>query len=619
MAIYHLHAQIISRSAGRSAVAAAAYRSCESITNEYDGVVHDFTEKQNLVHSEILLPENAPAAFGERSVLWNAVEMSEKNSNAQLAREIEVALPAELSQEQQINLVRKYCQDNFVSQGMVADFAIHNPPVMDGHKRPLDSEGNPTKDPEKMVYQNPHCHIMLTLRPMDANGNWEAKSKQQYVCVRDGDNGRETQTFSAEAFKKAQDEGWQKQFQYKQGKKKVWLTQAEGEVKGLERVNKFPKTEKLQNETLERWNSKDRIFEWRENWAQVTNAALEKAGKEDRIDHRSYAEQGIEQIPTVHMGPSAVNMEKKGKETDVGKLNRSIREENSRMQKLREQLKDMVESAKKAAKETKEKAKSIYTNTANTLESIRARFIGNSYRANAYERDRKHIEFELRNGARAINVSRAEERRLYSLEQEKKYTAQAKKLQKEIKGLSGLDKLLRGNKLNLELNKVQINIERLHETDNEIYRGCGLNSAEEVKKEYIKCVKESQQLDSVEKSIKELKKTRKSDIKEFRKAAANIPEDKLELLDMERLAVRPQYENQVQDELSKMFGKKYLSYEFDQSVSDADRTLTYSEGSGRTSAMEKLKEKQAHIDTKELQLDDDIEHERPHKSHDRGR
>ena len=130
-----------------SAVAAAAYRSGEKITNEWDGMIHDYTRKRGIVHSEILLPSNAPPNFQDRGTLWNSVEQIEKACNSQLARELEVALPIELSREEQVRIVRAYCSSQFVSRGMCADFNIHDT-----------GSGNP------------HAHILLTMRPMDERG-----------------------------------------------------------------------------------------------------------------------------------------------------------------------------------------------------------------------------------------------------------------------------------------------------------------------------------------------------------------------------------------------------------------------------------------------------------------
>jgi ATP-dependent exoDNAse (exonuclease V) alpha subunit len=121
MAIFHMSIKIITRGAGKSAVAAAAYRSGETLTNEYDGVTHDYTHKGGIFNSEILLPPNAPQEYSNRSVLWNAVEKAERYKTAQLAREIEVSLPRELSRTESIELARRFVQNTFVDKGMCAD------------------------------------------------------------------------------------------------------------------------------------------------------------------------------------------------------------------------------------------------------------------------------------------------------------------------------------------------------------------------------------------------------------------------------------------------------------------------------------------------------------------
>ena len=115
IAIYHCSIKIISRGKGKSAVAAAAYRSGEKLTNDYDGTTHDFTRKGGVVYAEILLPDNAPREYSDRSTLWNAVEQVEKPKNAQLSREIEIALPNELSETECIELAREFVQKNFVA------------------------------------------------------------------------------------------------------------------------------------------------------------------------------------------------------------------------------------------------------------------------------------------------------------------------------------------------------------------------------------------------------------------------------------------------------------------------------------------------------------------------
>ena len=159
----HIPVSIIKRSEGRSAVAAAAYRSGTKLTNEWDGLTHDYTRKGGVVHAEIMLPAHAPPEFADRSTLWNSVEQIEKARDSQLAREIEAALPRELTREQQLALVRAYVKDNFVDKGMCADFAIHD-------------KGT----------GNPHVHIMLTVRPLKENGAWGAKCRKAYDLDENG-------------------------------------------------------------------------------------------------------------------------------------------------------------------------------------------------------------------------------------------------------------------------------------------------------------------------------------------------------------------------------------------------------------------------------------------------
>lgn len=126
MAIYHNSTKIISRSSGRSAVGASAYRSGEKMLNEYDGIEHDYSRKKGVVYSEILLPLQAKEELKSRAVLWNEVEKIEKSKNSQLAREVEVALPKELNRDEQIQLIKSYVQDNFINKGMCADINMHD-------------------------------------------------------------------------------------------------------------------------------------------------------------------------------------------------------------------------------------------------------------------------------------------------------------------------------------------------------------------------------------------------------------------------------------------------------------------------------------------------------------
>lgn len=318
MAIYHLEAKIVSRGAGRSAVAAAAYLSCSRMLNEYDGVQHDYTRKQGLGWRQIFLPTTAPAEWLDRETLWNAVEETETAKDSRLAREFVAALPIELSREDQIRLLQDFIKEQFVADGMCADAAIHDP-YPPGH--------------------NPHAHILLTVRPLDEKGKWQYKTEKEYLCVKDG----EERGFTAAEFKSAQAEGWEKQYPYKVGKKKVYMAPSAAQAQGYERVSKYPKSTKYgrQNPISARWNSEEHLLVWREAWATAANRCLELAGHAERIDHRSHAARGLEERPTVHEGVAAQALERRGILSDRCELNRQIKADNALLRELKAELKKL--------------------------------------------------------------------------------------------------------------------------------------------------------------------------------------------------------------------------------------------------------------------------------------
>lgn len=249
-------------------MAAAAYRSGEKLVNEWDGMTHDYTRKGGIVHKEIMLPAHAPPEFTDRSTLWNSVEQIEKSSDAQLAREIEVALPVELSRAEQLALVRAFVKDNFVDAGMCADFAIHD-------------KGT----------GNPHAHIMLTIRPIHEDGKWGAKCRKVYDL--DGQGQRIPDGKG----------GW-----------------------------------KSHREDTTDWNQRGNAEKWRTAWAAYTNRALEAAGRPERIDHRSYKRQGVDKIPSIHMGPAASQMERRGIQTEKGNINREIDADNKLLKEIKARI-----------------------------------------------------------------------------------------------------------------------------------------------------------------------------------------------------------------------------------------------------------------------------------------
>ena len=271
MAIYHLSIKITSRGKGKSAVAAAAYRAGEKITNLYDGQIHDYTCKRGVIHTEIMLPNHASTAYANRSVLWNAVEQIEAAKNAQLAREVELALPVELSHVQNLSLVCGYVKQHFVDYGMCADICIHD--KKDG---------------------NPHAHVLLTMRPFEHDGSWGAKSRKEYIIDAHGE--------------------------------KILLPSGEFKSRKVSTVD---------------WNDQSKAEIWRQGWAEAVNHYLEQSNIATRIDHRSYERQGVDKIPTTHMGVSASQMERKGIATNRGNHNRHVEITNREMRQTRTRIKKL--------------------------------------------------------------------------------------------------------------------------------------------------------------------------------------------------------------------------------------------------------------------------------------
>ena len=373
MAIYHLEAKVVNRGTGRSAVAAAAYLSCTNILNDYDGVRHDYTRKKGLVWREVFLPEFAPPEWKDRGVLWNAVEENEKTKDSRLAREFVPALPIELTPDQWQELLSDFIKESFVADGMCADVAIHDP-YPPGH--------------------NPHAHIMLTVRPLDEQGKWQYKTEKEYLCVRNS----EERGFTTAEFKAAQADGWEKQYPYKVGRKKVYMPPSEAEKHGYERASKHPKSTKFgrQNPISERWNSEEQLVVWRKAWADVTNRYLEQYGHNARIDHRSHAERGLTEQPTIHEGVVARAMEKKGIISDRCELNRQIKADNALLRELKAAVKKLAQAVIHSLPEL-----------AKSMESLRQKLLIFCYQLNHIRTGKSVIEKSV--DAWNINLKRYSE------------------------------------------------------------------------------------------------------------------------------------------------------------------------------------------------------------------
>ena len=513
MAIYHLEAKVVSRGAGRSAAAAAAYLSCSRIYNDYDGVQHDYTRKQGLVWQQVSLPPQAPPEWQDREKLWNAVEAAEKAKDSRLAREFVVALPIELNQEQQISLIEKFVQEQFVADGMCADVAIHD---TDGH--------------------NPHAHILLTVRPLDEQGQWQYKTEKEYLCVRNG----EERGFTAAEFLKAQKEGWEKQYPYKVGRKKVYMASSAAEAQGLVRADKHPKSSRYgrQNPITLRWSSEAQLLQWRESWAAAANLALEQAGHEERIDHRSHAARGLEEAPTIHEGVAARAMERKGITSDRCELNRQIKADNTLLRQLKAELQKLATIVAKTVPAIAE-----------ALEKIRGHVMLCCFRLHRIRGD----QYDIR---RSIGVWKPEmERYMGRVQQIKEKSKERTALVKEKKELP-IFRVIRSRELAAQIAELTEDLEELRSEKARLLEKFSLedSTAPAAFRKEIAALESS--LEKLTVREKEYSSELDEAIAEYEALKAQSADvDPVELYNV-RHEIRPEYEQAVQEKFAEILGKE---------------------------------------------------------------
>ena len=306
-------AQICGRSArchgGHSAVEQSSYISRTTMYCEYDGQTYYPKYSEDLVHSEVMLPENAPEEYHDPSRLWNSVEMFESGSNAQLARTYRVELPNEWSYELATEVMRDYIQRNFVDKGMCAQFAIH------------DSENKNTGQ------RNLHSHILLTMRSIDEEGHWMAKQRKEYLK---DENGERIPIIDK-----------------KTGQQKV--------------DNQNRKQWKCVTIPTNDWSSKENAKLWRKDLADTVNAVNQRMGMTDNFwEHRSFKDQGLEIVPQIHLGEKASAMERAGIHTIRGDINREILANNA-----------VIEMARAAYEQAKKNLQSILSLPASAVKAIK--------------------------------------------------------------------------------------------------------------------------------------------------------------------------------------------------------------------------------------------------------
>lgn len=282
----HFDLKIVGRARKyRSAVASAAYQSGEKLYCDFENKTKNYPKRiERIAYTEIMLPANAPPEYMNRQTLWNSVEMNESDSDSQYARRFIMALPRELTEEQNLAFLRQYCQEQFVDKGMCVDLAYHN-----------DGDGNP------------HAHVLTTMRPMDEHGKWMNKSHKEYILDENG--------------------------------QRIKLPSGDWKSRHVNNTD---------------WDNRGNLKKWRHEWEVLQNKYLEEAGSTVRVDMRSYEEQGNDLTPTVHLGPEATAMERRGIRTFLGDINREIKKHNALIISIKkgiEKLKEWICSASEIRKE----------------------------------------------------------------------------------------------------------------------------------------------------------------------------------------------------------------------------------------------------------------------------
>lgn len=310
MALYSFgRIKVISRgriNKNRSAVAKAAYHAAQKYTNGYDGAIYDFRSKKNVLDTYIRLPENAPEKYTDETVdvrerlglLWNDVEKFETSKNAQLARANYLALQHDFTMEQNLECVDRFIAENCTSIGMGVTYSVHAKPG------------------------NLHVDMMYLMREFDEDGNFKRKTKKEYLCRNASGDER---YLDAAAFREAKEKNqdWEKVYKCRRGNSWEQLTNSElkkAEYAGFKKASKYPVDRRVDTNT---WNDYHMAEKWRESWAKILNEKFEELGMDERMDHRSYEEQGKDTLPTHHEGYRH-RKEKKKKNNDVRSYNQNL-------------------------------------------------------------------------------------------------------------------------------------------------------------------------------------------------------------------------------------------------------------------------------------------------------
>ena len=493
MAIYHCSIKNISRGSGKSAVASASYRAGEKLEDLETGLIHDYTRKKEIAYSEIFLCKNAPKEYQDRGTLWNAVEQIEKQSKARLAREWEVALPNELTLEQSKELVKGFAQ-SLVDEGMCVDVNIHW------------KEGNH------------HAHIMATVRAINEKGQWAPKTKKVYCRDVYGE--------------------------------KIPLID---KSTGLQKVDKQNRKQwKCYKDDYTDWNKREKVEEWRSRWAEHCNMALEKAQSIARVDHRSYAAQGIEELPTIHEGYIAQNMEKKGMIADRCEINRQIRADNKMLRELKANVAKLAEAVEKSI-----------PIIAETLEAIRNHMIFTQYHLLHNEMQKEVIHDWMNHFNPILNKYNTVKKKLKAKVTERKELNVKKEKTSILNPIQHI-------KLNQQLTTVTEEIEELKSRKEQLIFQTQCSTDKDMTNLSKKYDQMNNNLDILDSQDISLKKQLEKDAAAFREEKFRPePEQYTELLDT-RIQIRPDFRDKLIEQLKGTFGKYYDYHRRDIATNEVD-------------------------------------------------
>lgn len=439
-------------------------------------------------------------------------------------------MPVELQLDEWKSILQKFITENCVNKGMCADVNIHN---TDGH--------------------NPHAHILLTVRPLDEKGKWQSKTQKEYLCKR----GDEERGFTSDEFKTVQADGWEKQYQYFVGKKKIYMTPSEAKSQNLERVSKNPKSTRYgrQNSICAEWNSEEQVLQWRKAWEDVTNLELERKNISERIDCRSLSERGIDEQPTIHEGVAARIIEQRSGVSERCELNRQIRKDNALLRELKALVNRLSEAVENTAAKIAEKLENFRNNMITAFYEIRH----NSNIADEIQRDNRAIDIGLREYNKVVKAI-------------DKVDSSLSKLKTEKATLPPIH-IFKHNALSEQIAKLETDLKKLKNCKSILLGDMGCKSENDVTQVEEQRNKNDVVLNNISKRNDTLTEYSENEKTQYREIKGNLSPEKLSAVQEESSKIREDGIKGVIQKLRDIFGNKYDDNIFKEAETDVSKAL----------------------------------------------